>query len=133
MRFTHVDHIGIAVENLEEGIATYTLLFGCGPSRRVTVISEQVEVAFFNVGPTRIELLAATDSTSPVAKFCAKRGPGIHHIAFAVPDLATAVSALKADGMTPTTDGVRYGAGRHKIAFLHPKQTGGVLIELVEK
>lgn len=133
MRLTHVDHIGIAVADLDEGIATYTRLFGSGPSKCETVSSERVRVAFFDAGPTRIELLAATDATSPIAKFLAKRGPGIHHICFAVADMDQAIAGCKADGLTPLSEGDRIGVDGHRVAFFHPKETGGVLIELVEQ
>lgn len=133
MRLDHVDHIGIAVTDLDEGIATYTHLFGTGPSRVETVASENVRVAFFDAGPTRIELLAATDDTSPIAKFIAKCGPGMHHICFAVTDMDATIAGLTADGLAPISTGDRIGADGHRIAFFHPKQTGGVLIELVEK
>lgn len=133
MRLDHVDHIGIAVTDLDEGIATYTRLFGTGPSKVDTVLTEKVRVAFFDAGPTRIELLAATDDTSPIAKFIAKRGPGMHHICFAVTDMDAAIAGLKADGLTPVSAGDRIGADGHRIAFFHPQQTGGVLIELIEE
>lgn len=133
MRFTNVDHIGVAVADLAAAVATYTLLFGTGPSRTETVATEKVQVAFFEVGQTRVELLAATDPSSPIAKFLAKRGPGVHHIAFSVPNLDAAVAELAAEGMAPVGDSDRTGACGHRVAFLHPKQTGGVLIELVER
>lgn len=132
MRFINVDHIGIAVADLDESIATYTRLLGCGPSRCETVPTEKVRVAFFDAGPTRIELLAATDATSPIAKFIAKRGPGIHHICFAVADMDVAIAGCRADGLTPLSHGDRIGAEGKRVAFFHPKETGGVLIELVE-
>lgn len=132
MRFHHVDHIGVAVADLDGAIATYTRLFGVGPSAIETVVAEQVRVAFFDAGSTRIELIAATDAASPIAKFLAKRGPGIHHLGFAVPNLTAALTALKGEGFTPIAEGPRTGADGHAIAFLRPKETGGVLIELVE-
>lgn len=132
MQLTRLDHIGIAVEDLDAGIANYTRLLGAAPGKVETVASEAVRAAFFAVGDTRIELLAATDPSSAVAKFIAKRGPGIHHLCFAVPDLDRALSDLAAEGVAPLTTGDRYGAGGHRVAFFHPKQTGGALIELVE-
>ncbi|MBI4239109.1 MAG: methylmalonyl-CoA epimerase [Deltaproteobacteria bacterium] len=131
MRFSHLDHVGIAVEDFEAAVTRYTALHGVPPAHVTTVPSEQVQVAMFAVGPTKIELLAATDPQSPIARFIAKRGPGLHHIAYAVTDFDASVAALQAEGLTPIQRPTAFGAEGHRVAFFHPKETGGVLIEIV--
>lgn len=130
MRFTRVDHIGIAVADFEAAVALYTTLHGAPPARSTAVPSEQVRVAFFPVGPTQIELLAATSPESPLARFIAQRGPGLHHICYAVEDFARAQRELEAEGFTPIARPTTHGAAGTRVAFFHPKTTGGVLIEI---
>lgn len=132
MRFAHIDHIGIAVEDFDAAIATYTALHGMPPNKIVDVPAEQVRVALFPVGATKIELIAATDPASPIAKFLATRGPGLHHVCYAVADFDRAVQELTRDGFQPITRSAAEGAAGCRIAFFHPKTTHGVLIELVE-
>lgn len=132
MRFSHVDHVAIAVKDLDAAILTYTRLFGAGPQKIETIDTEKVRVAFFAVGSTHIELLAATAVDSPVARHIANRGEGLHHICYAVPDLVAALASLAADGFAPMGKAGRIGAGGRPIAFFRPKQMGGALVELVE-
>lgn len=131
MRFSHLDHVGIAVEDFSAAVARFTALHGAPPAHVTIVPSEHVQVAMFAVGPTKIELLAATDPQSPIARFIAKRGPGLHHIAYAVTDFEASVAALQAEGFTPIQRPPAPGAEGGRFAFFHPKETGGVLIEIV--
>lgn len=131
MRFSHIDHIGIAVADLERAVATYTVLHGAAPSTIHDVPAEHVRVAFFPVGATKIELLAATSPVSPIATFLDKRGEGLHHICYVVADIAQAVRELASKGFTPVTRPAATGVHGCAIAFFHPKTTHGVLIELV--
>lgn len=128
----HVSHIGIAVKDLDEGIAFYQKL-GLTLEGTEEVASQMVKVAFFPVGDTRIELLAPTSEESPIAKFIEKKGEGIQHIAFAVEDLPEALKETEEDGIRLIDKEPRPGAHGADIAFLHPKSTGGVLIELCKE
>lgn len=132
MRFAHIDHIGIAVEDFDAAVATYTALHGMPPSKIVDVPAEQVRVALFPLGATKIELVAATSPSSPIAKFLAKRGSGLHHVCYAAADFDRAVQELTRDGFQPIMRPHQTGADGCRIAFFHPKTTHGVLIELVE-
>lgn len=131
MMITQLDHIGIAVLDFDAAVARYTQLMGFPPLRIEDVPSEKVKVAFFKVGETQVELLASTVADSPIATFIAKKGEGIHHLAFRVADLATAIAQYQKDGFTIIGD-IRPGAHGTRVAFLHPKTTHGTLIELVE-
>lgn len=126
-----LDHIGIAVKALDEAITTYENM-GFVLEKIEEVPEQKVRTAFFKVGETHIELLEATDESSPIAKFLEKRGPGIHHIAMEVEDLDAAVENNQAAGIRMTQDKPSIGAGGHRISFVHPKSTGGVLMELCE-
>jgi methylmalonyl-CoA epimerase len=128
----HVSHIGIAVKDLDEGIAFYQKL-GLTLEGTEEVASQMVKVAFFPVGDTRIELLAPTSEDSPIARFIEKKGEGIQHIAFAVEDLPQALKETEEDGIRLIDKEPRPGAHGADIAFLHPKSTGGVLIELCKE
>ncbi len=128
----HISHIGIAVKDLDEGIAFYQKL-GLTLEGTEEVASQMVKVAFFPVGDTRIELLAPTSEESPIAKFIEKKGEGIQHIAFAVEDLPEALKETEEDGIRLIDKEPRPGAHGADIAFLHPKSTGGVLIELCKE
>ncbi len=128
----HISHIGIAVKDLDEGIAFYEKL-GLTLEGVEEVPSQKVKVAFFPVGDTRIELLAATADDSPIAKFIEKRGEGIQHIAFAVDDLPEALQYSEEQGIRLIDKEPRPGAHKADIAFLHPRSTGGVLIELCKE
>jgi len=128
-----IEHIGIAVNNLEESNTLFAALFGKAHYKVEEVKSEGVKTSFFDVGPNKIELLEATNPESPIAKFLAKKGEGIHHIAFAVTDIIAEISRLKAEGFTVLNETPKLGADNKLVAFLHPKTTNGVLIELCQE
>lgn len=127
-----LDHIGIAVPNLAAAVEKYSVLLGKRPEQIERVESQKVTVAMFRAGEPAIELLEGTEASSPISTFIAKRGPGIHHICLRVEDLDATLTRAKAAGLEPIPQQDDRGAGGHRIAFLHPKSTGGVLIELVE-
>jgi methylmalonyl-CoA epimerase len=125
-----LDHIGVAVESLAQRQGFYEAL-GLGPMTTEVVASEKVKVGFFNLdNDARIELLEATDDDSAIAKFLKNRGPGIHHICLRVPDIRQIMSALKAQGVQLINEQPKLGAHNCLVAFIHPKSTGGLLIEL---
>lgn len=128
-----IEHIGIAVKDLEVSNAIYTQLLGAAPYKEEEVTSEHVKTSFFTTGESKIELLAATDPSSPIAKFIQKRGEGMHHIAFAVTDLESEIARLKAAGFTFVSETPKLGADNKRIVFVHPKDCSGVLIELCEE
>jgi methylmalonyl-CoA/ethylmalonyl-CoA epimerase len=128
-----ISHIGIAVESLDEQINYYKDTLGLKFSGTEVVEDQKVKVAFFDVGDTRIELLEATDEDSPIAKFIAKKGQGIHHMAYQVNDCQLAINIMDEKGIRLIDTEPRIGAGGHKIAFLHPKSTFGILTELTEE
>jgi len=128
-----VDHIGVAVSNLEEALKTYTDVLGLKLHGTEVVEEQKVRVAFMPVGDTEIELLESTDPEGPIAKFIEKRGEGIQHIAFRVDDIEEALEQMRRKGVRLIDEKPRYGAGGARIAFLHPKSTGGVLVELCER
>jgi methylmalonyl-CoA/ethylmalonyl-CoA epimerase len=127
-----IHHLGIAVESLQSAVPVFETLLGRKPDWEEAVADQKVRVAVFAVGESRIELLEATSADSPVAKFVSKRGPGIHHLALTVPDLARALADLESKGVRLVDREPRVGAGQERMAFLHPSSTSGVLIELVE-
>ena len=130
---TKLDHIGIAVSSLEEASKTYRDVLGL-KDHGVEVVEEQkVKVAFFPVGDTEIELLESTDPEGPIAKFIEKRGEGVQHLAFRVDNIEAALDEMRTKGIRLIDEKPRYGAGGARIAFLHPKSTGGVPIELCER
>lgn len=128
-----IHHIGIAVESLESAVPVFTKLFGRKPSSEETVDEQRVRVALFELENARIELLEATTPDSPVGRFVAKRGRGIHHVTLTVPDIRAALEELGRGGIQPIDREPRWGADRKRIAFLDPKTTSGILIELVEE
>lgn len=128
-----LDHIGIAVSNLDESIKFYRDILGMELHGTETVAEQKVRVAFLPVGDTEVELLESTDAEGPIAKFIEAKGQGIQHLAFSVPDIEAALAELKAKGVRLIDEKPRYGAGGAKIAFLHPKATNGVLIELSQR
>lgn len=128
----NVEHIGIAVTNLETANALFTKLLNLPPYKSELVESEGVVTSFFQRGETKIELLQATRPDSPIAKFLKKRGEGIHHLAFEVADIRAEIVRLKAEGFTPLNEEPKPGADNKLVVFLHPKGTGGVLIELCQ-
>jgi methylmalonyl-CoA/ethylmalonyl-CoA epimerase len=127
-----IDHIGIATNSIEEMASVYRDALGLGVSETEEVASQKVRVAMLPVGESRIELLEATSEDSPISKFLAKRGPGIHHLAFNVADIRAALADLRSKGTRLIDEEPRAGAGGCLVAFVHPSSTGGVLIELVE-
>lgn len=132
MKPTHVEHIGIAVESLDAAIPVYETLLGV-PCYGIEAVEDQkVRTAFFRIGQTKIELLESTSPDGPVARFIQKRGEGIHHIAFAVADLAGTLSGLAASGVRLVDSEPRPGAEGLSIAFAHPHSTHGVLMEFCE-
>ncbi|MGV8994716.1 MAG: methylmalonyl-CoA epimerase [Flavobacterium sp.] len=128
-----IEHIGIAVKNLEESNDLFTKLFGAAPYKMEEVASEGVNTSFFMNGPNKIELLEATNEDSPIAKFIAKKGEGIHHIAFDVEDIVSEIERLKGEGFIVLNEVPKKGADNKLVAFLHPKSTNGVLIELCQE
>lgn len=132
MKPTHIEHIGIAVSNLEESIKFYEDVLGFQCYAIEEVKDQKVKTAFFKVGQTKIELLESTDSEGPIGKFIEKRGEGVHHIAFAVKGIEDALSKMEEKGVRLIDKAPRAGAEGLDIAFLHPKSTGGVLIEFCE-
>lgn len=127
-----IDHLGIAVRSLDDGLAFYERLLGMRVSQRETVEAEQVRVAMLPAGDARLELLEATGAESPIARFLEKRGPGLHHVALCVDDLAAAISRLKQEGAQLLNE-PRRGADGHTYVFVHPASAGGVLLELIQK
>jgi methylmalonyl-CoA/ethylmalonyl-CoA epimerase len=132
MNITHIEHIGIAVKNLEESIKFYEEILALKCYEIEEVKDQNVRTAFFLVGQTKVELLESTDSEGPISKFIQKRGEGIHHIAYAVSDLTQSLDELKQKGIQLIDSEPRPGAERMNIAFIHPKAAGGVLTELCE-
>ncbi len=130
--FKRIAHVGIAVKDLEAAVALYRDALGFPFAGTEEVPEQKVKVAMFPVGESRVELLAATSPDSPIARHIEKKGEGVQHVAFAVDDLEQALAALKAKGVPLLDEKPRVGAGGHLIAFLHPKGTGGVLVELTQ-
>ncbi len=126
-----IDHLGIAVKSLATAKDIYETL-GLTVSPEETVEAEQVRLVMVPVGESRLELLEPTSDNSPIAKFIAKRGEGLHHVSLRVRDLAAAVERLKKDGVRLVSNDIKVGAGGHRYIFIHPSSAGGVLLELVE-
>jgi len=133
MKVLKVDHIGIAVKNLDETLKFYTEALGLELQGTETVEEQKVKVAFLPVGDTEVELLESTDPEGPIAKFIDKNGEGIQHIAFRVENIEEAIAHMKEKGFRMIDEKPRYGAGGAKIAFMHPKSTHRVLVELSER
>ena len=127
-----IEHIGIAVANLEEANTLYEKLLGKPPYKTESVASEGVNTSFFKMGESKIELLEATRTDSAIARFIEKRGEGVHHIAYGVADIKAELKRLKAAGFELIHEEPKAGADNKWVAFLHPKSTGGVLIELCQ-
>ncbi|MDB4948818.1 MAG: methylmalonyl-CoA epimerase [Gemmatimonadetes bacterium] len=127
-----LDHVGIAVRSLDESLPLFESITGAKGHGREAVESQGVEIVFVGRGPGRIELLAPTRDDSGVAKFLARRGPGMHHLCYRVPDVAAALARYEADGFELIDRAPRAGGHGHLVAFLHPRSTGGVLMELVQ-
>ena len=133
MKITHIEHIGIAVENLEESIKYYENILGLKCYAIEEVADQKVKTAFFMVGETKIELLESTSSEGPIGKFVKKKGQGMHHIAFAVDNTTEALKTVEERGVKLIDKSARKGAEGLQIGFLHPKSTHGVLTELCSK
>ena len=132
VKMNKIEHIGIAVKDLEKSNSLFSLLFGAAPYKTEEVESEGVKTAFFASGPNKIELLEATKPESAIAKFIEKKGEGIHHIAFAVDDIQKEIDRLTQSGFLLINQEPKKGADDKLVAFLHPKNTNGVLIELCQ-
>ena len=130
--FTRIDHIGVAVENLDDAIKLYERSFDMELAHRETVESQGVEAVLLDVGEGHVELLAPLGPDTPVGKFIAKKGPGIHHVAYAVEDIDAALEQVKAAGLRLIDEEPRTGIRRSRVAFLHPSATGSVLTEIVQ-
>ena len=133
MKVGKVDHIGIAVSSLDESIKFYQDVLGIALQGTEEVADQKVRVAFMPCGDTEIELLESTAPDGPIAKFIEAKGQGIQHIAYRVDNIEQAIAEMKEKGIRMIDETPRYGAGNAKIAFLHPKSTNGVLIELCER
>ncbi len=128
-----IEHIGIAVKDLAASNKIFEKLMGAAPYKMEVVESEGVSTSFFSNGPNKIELLEATNPDSPIAKFIEKRGEGIHHIAFDVTDIEAEMARLKNEGFILLNETPKKGADNKLVAFLHPKGTNGVLVELCQE
>jgi methylmalonyl-CoA/ethylmalonyl-CoA epimerase len=128
---SEIDHLGIAVKSLAQAKKFFETL-GLSPMEDETVEAEKVRLSMVPLGESRIELLEPTSDDSPIAKFIAKRGEGLHHVALNVEDLSGTVERLKANGTRLISDEIKIGAGGHLYVFVHPSSAGGVLLELVE-
>lgn len=128
-----IEHIGIAVKNLEQSNDLYTKLLGVAPYKLESVESEGVNTSFFRVAQSKIELLEATNENSAIYKFIEKKGEGFHHIAFAVSDIYAETERLKSEGFQPLSDTPKKGADNKLVMFFHPKTTGGLLVELCQE
>jgi methylmalonyl-CoA/ethylmalonyl-CoA epimerase len=138
LKVKHIDHVAVAVPDLDHAGAALTQLFGLGAGARETVGAQRTDVLFLHAGDgeTAIELIcpsAPSGSNPGLERFLAKRGPGLHHICFEVDDLVAALATLKAAGVALVDEAPRAGARGHLVAFIHPKATGGVLFELCQK
>lgn len=128
-----IEHIGIAVKNLESSCNLYEKLLGVHPYKREQVLSEGVDTAFFRTGESKIELLQAITNESAIAGFIAKKGEGIHHIAFQVDDILAEMIRLKNEGFILLNEEPKKGADNKLVCFVHPKNTGGVLVEICQE
>jgi methylmalonyl-CoA/ethylmalonyl-CoA epimerase len=133
MHMKQIEHIGIAVRNLQEACEVYERLLGVAPYKTEEVVSEGVLTAFFKSGPNKIELLQATTEQSAIAQFIEKKGEGMHHIAFAVENIQVEMARLKAEGFTLLNEVPKRGADNKWICFVHPKDANGVLVELCQE
>ena len=127
-----IDHLGIAVKSIDNALGFYRDALGLTVEHRETVVQEKVNVAMVTAGKSKLEVLEASDPESTIAKFIANKGEGLHHIALRVPDLSTSVERLKSQGARILNEPQR-GAGGHRYVFVHPRSTGGVLLELIEE
>ncbi len=128
-----IDHIAIAVGSMDEALATFERLYGLKPDHTEEIATDKVTEAMLQIGDLHLQLLEPTDDESTVAKFIEKRGQGLHHIAIRVDDIEATLSHLKEQGAELLDETPRIGGGGHRVAFVHPKTTHGILIELVER
>jgi methylmalonyl-CoA/ethylmalonyl-CoA epimerase len=128
-----IEHIGIAVKNIQSANLVFEKILGASSYKEELVSTEQVNTSFFKVGNNKIELLEATGPESPIAKFLTKKGEGIHHIAFDVDDIVAEMARLKAEGFVLLNESPKKGADQKLVCFVHPKDTNGVLIELCQQ
>lgn len=128
-----IEHLGIAVKSIEESLKTFEVLLGTNCYKVEEVLSEGVKTAFLKIGDSKIELLEATNKDSAIAKFLDKRGPGIHHIAFDVENIDAEINRLRESGFVLIHESPKDGADNKLIAFLHPKSTEGILVELCQE
>ncbi len=133
MKILKIDHLGIAVNSIDEGKSFWSDVLGLDYEGTETVAEQKVTTAFFPVGESEVELLESTAPDGPVARYIEKRGQGIQHVAFRVADIDAALDELKAKGVKLIDQTPRIGAGGARIAFLHPKATNGVLVELCQR
>jgi methylmalonyl-CoA/ethylmalonyl-CoA epimerase len=130
--FTNLEHLGLAVQDLDAATTLYTTLLGMTPYKRETVESEGVDTVFFQVGGSKIELLGGTTPDSAITKFVAKKGEGIHHVAFEVDDIRAEMARLRAEGFVLLNEEPKRGADNKLVCFVHPKSAHGVLVELCQ-
>ncbi len=130
MKLLRINHLGIAAPGLDEAMARMRKLFGMEPEHLEEVADQKVKTAFYPVGESRLEWLESTDPEGPIGKFLSKRGPGIHHVCFEVDDIEAAVAELVAKGVRMVDAKPRAGAHGCRVAFIHPAETGGMLVEL---
>lgn len=128
-----IEHLGIAVADIEDANDIYEKLLGVAPYKSEEVVSENVITSFFKVGPNKIELLQATDPASPIAKFIDRKGEGLHHVAFDVPDIKKEMQRLRDEGFRLLSEEPKKGADNKLICFVHPKSANGVLVELCQE
>ena len=130
--FARIDHIGVAVDDLDAAIALHESTYGMALVHREVVSEQGVEAVLFDVGENHVELLFPLAEDTPVGKFLASRGPGLHHVAYQVPDIEVTLAALKQAGTRLIDETPRTGIRKSRVAFLHPKSSGGVLTEIVQ-
>ena len=132
MDVTRIDQVGIAVEDLDATLDLYARAFGIRPVSREHIEHDGVEEAMLDVGGVHLQLVASARDDSPIDRFLERRGPGLHHLGIAVRDLEAALAHLRSEGVELIDEAPRMGGGGHRVAFVHPRSTGGVLIELIE-
>jgi len=132
MKILKIDHLGVAVNSIEESLKFWTDIMGLTPTGSETLEEHHVKTAFLPIGDSEVELLESTSDDSPVARFIKKRGQGMKHIAFTVENIEVALEELKVSGMKLINEKPSLGAGGKKIAFLHPENTGGILVEICQ-
>jgi methylmalonyl-CoA/ethylmalonyl-CoA epimerase len=130
--FARIDHIGVAVEDLDAAIALHETTYGMALAHREVVEEQGVEAVLLDVGENHVELLRPLTEDTPVGRFLASRGPGLHHVAYQVPDIAATLAALKESGARLIDETPRTGIRNSRVAFVHPKSSGGVLTEIVQ-